>query len=81
MNQDQQFLLKNLQNMIKYIQQETEKKVQIIKKDAIKDAELGKYNFPILIFLEKSKIIHPEKVNIKNKMVKEQDEFKTRMKM
>ena len=42
MNQDQQFLLKNLQNMIKYIQQETEKKVQIIKKDAIKDAELGK---------------------------------------
>lgn len=41
MNQDQQFLLKNLQNMIKYIQQETEKKVQIIKKDAIKDAELG----------------------------------------
>ncbi len=45
MNQDQQFLLKNLQNMIKYIQQETEKKVQIIKKDAIKDAELGKYKY------------------------------------
>lgn len=47
MNQDQQFLLKNLQNMIKYIQAETDKKVAIIKKDALKDAELGK----IYIFL------------------------------
>ena len=44
MNQDQQFLLKNLQNMIKYIQQETEKKVQIIKKEALRDADLGKIN-------------------------------------
>jgi hypothetical protein len=59
MNQDQQFLLKNLQNMIKYIQQETEKKVQIIKKDAIKDAELGnkifnrnnKYKFFLIIII------------------------------
>lgn len=42
MNQDQQFLVKNLQNMIKYIQQETEKKVQIIKKEAGKDADLGR---------------------------------------
>ncbi len=41
MNPDQQFLVKNLQNMIKYIQQETEKKVQIIKKEAGKDADLG----------------------------------------
>ena len=30
--------------MIKYIQQETEKKVQIIKKEALRDADLGKIN-------------------------------------
>jgi hypothetical protein len=42
MNPDQQFLLKNLQNMVKYIQQETDKKVSIIKKDAEKEAELGR---------------------------------------
>ena len=70
MNQDQQFLLKNLQNMIKYIQQETEKKVQIIKKEALKDADL-----------EKSKLIHPEKEKIRNRMVKELDEYTTSMKM
>lgn len=50
MNQDQQFLLKNLQNMIKYIQQETEKKVQIIKKEALRDADLGNIK---LIFILK----------------------------
>jgi V-type H+-transporting ATPase subunit E len=70
MNQDQQFLLKNLQNMIKYIQQETEKKVQIIKKEALKDADL-----------EKSKLIHPEKEKIRNKMVKELEEYTTNMKI
>jgi hypothetical protein len=70
MNQDQQFLLKNLQNMIKYIQQETEKKVQIIKKEALKDADL-----------EKSKLIHPEKEKIRNRMVKELEEYTTSMKM
>ena len=32
MNPDQKFLVENLQKMIKYIQQETDKKVQIIKK-------------------------------------------------
>ncbi len=41
MNQDQQFLVRNLQNMIKYIQQETNKKVQGIQKDALRDADLG----------------------------------------
>jgi vacuolar-type H+-ATPase subunit E/Vma4 len=70
MIQDQQFLLKNLQNMIKYIQQETEKKVQIIKKEALKDADL-----------EKSKLIHPEKEKIRNRMVKELEEYTTSMKM
>lgn len=70
MNQDQQFLLKNLQNMIKYIQQETEKKVQIIKKDALRDADL-----------EKSKLIHPEKEKIRNRILKELEEYKTSMKM
>jgi hypothetical protein len=56
--------------MIKYIQQETEKKVQIIKKEALKDADL-----------EKSKLIHPEKEKIRNRMVKELDEYTTSMKM
>jgi hypothetical protein len=70
MNKDQQFLLNNLQNMIKYIQAETEKKVQVIKKDAIKDADL-----------EKTKMIHPEKEKIKAKIVKELDEYKVKLKM
>ena len=42
MNQDQSFLVKNLQNMCDYIRQETDKKAALIKKEAIKDAELGK---------------------------------------
>ncbi len=82
MNQDQQFLLKNLQNMIKYIQQETEKKVLIIKKEALRDADLGISN--ILLknnFLEKSKLIHPEKEKIRNRILKELEEYKTSMKM
>jgi hypothetical protein len=70
MNKDQQFLLNNLQNMIKYIQAETEKKVQVIKKDAIKEADL-----------EKTKMIHPEKEKIKSKIVKELDEYKVKLKM
>ena len=42
MNPDQKFLVENLQRMIKYIQQETDKKVAIIKKEAGKDADLEK---------------------------------------
>ena len=56
MNQDQQFLVNNLQKMIKYIQQETDKKVQMIKKEAAKDADL-----------EKALLINPEKVKIAKK--------------
>lgn len=41
MNQEQQFLLKNLQNMIIYIKQESETKIKQIQKDAIDKAELG----------------------------------------
>lgn len=41
MNQDQSFLVKNLQNMCDYIRQETDRKAALIKKEAIKDAELG----------------------------------------
>jgi hypothetical protein len=44
MNQDQNFLVKNLQNMCDYIRQETDKKAALIKKEAIKDAELGRVN-------------------------------------
>ena len=45
MNPDQGFLLKNLQNMCDYIRQETDKKAALIKKEAIKDAELGIGNY------------------------------------
>jgi hypothetical protein len=40
MNQEQQFLLKNLQNMIAYIKQESETKIKKIQSEATKDAEL-----------------------------------------
>ena len=53
MNPDQKFLVENLQRMIKYIQQETDKKVAIIKKEAGKDADL-----------EKALLINPEKEKI-----------------
>ena len=70
MNQDQQFLVNNLQKMIKYIQQETDKKVQMIKKEAAKDADL-----------EKALLINPEKVKIAKKMEKELENYKTSMKI
>ena len=53
MNPDQKFLVENLQRMIKYIQQETDKKVAIIKKEAGKDADL-----------EKALLMNPEKEKI-----------------
>ena len=56
MNQDQQFLLNNLQKMIQYIKQETEKKVSNIKKEADKEANL-----------EKALIVKPEKEKISKK--------------
>ncbi len=34
MNQEQQFLVKNLQNMISYIKSETEKKVKTIRSES-----------------------------------------------
>ena len=70
MNQDQAFLVKNLQNMIQYIKQETDKKIQIIEKEALRDADL-----------EKTKFIHPEKEKISKRIIKELDDYKTSMKM
>ena len=70
MNPDQKFLLENLQKMIKYIQQETDKKVQIIKKEAGKDADL-----------EKALLINPEKEKIAKRMEKELEDYKTKMKI
>ena len=70
MNQDQQFLLKNLQKMIQYIKQETEKKVSNIKKEADKEANL-----------EKALIIKPEKEKISKKIEKELEDYKTKMKI
>ena len=63
MNPDQKFLVENLQKMIKYIQQETDKKVAIIKKEAGKDADL-----------EKALLINPEKEKIGKRMEKELEE-------
>ena len=70
MNQDQQFLLNNLQKMIQYIKQETEKKVSNIKKEADKEANL-----------EKALIIKPEKEKIARKLEKELEDYKTKMKI
>ena len=56
--------------MITYIQQETEKKVNIIKKEANKDADL-----------EKALIINPEKEKIAKRMEKELENYKTQMKI
>lgn len=56
--------------MIKYIQQETDKKVQIIKKEAGKDADL-----------EKALLINPEKEKITKRMEKELEDYKTKMKI
>lgn len=70
MNQDQQFLLNNLQKMIQYIKQETEKKVNNIKKEADKEANL-----------EKALIIKPEKEKINKKIEKELEDYKTKMKI
>ena len=70
MNQDQQFLLNNLQKMIQYIKQETEKKVSNIKKEADKEANL-----------EKALIIKPEKEKISKKIEKELEDYTTKMKI
>ena len=70
MNPDQKFLVENLQRMIKYIQQETDKKVAIIKKEAEKDADL-----------EKALLINPEKEKIGKRMEKELEDYKTKMKI
>jgi hypothetical protein len=40
MNQDQEFLTKNLRNMCDYIRQETDKKAGKIRKDAQDEANL-----------------------------------------
>ena len=70
MNQDQQFLLNNLQKMIQYIKQETEKKVSNIKKEADKEANL-----------EKALIVKPEKEKISKKIEKELEDYQTKMKI
>ena len=66
MNPDQKFLVENLQKMIKYIQQETDKKVAIIKKEAD---------------LEKALLINPENEKIGKRMEKELEDYKTKMKI
>ena len=70
MNQDQQFLLNNLQKMIQYIKQETEKKVSNIKKEADKEANLAK-----------ALIVKPEKEKISKKIEKELEDYQTKMKI
>jgi len=43
MNQEQQFLVKNLQNMISYIKSETEKKVKTIRSESDSQANAREY--------------------------------------
>ena len=73
MNQDQQFLVNNLQKMIKYIQQETDKKVQ--------DADLEK---ALLINPEKIKIakkMEKELENYKTSMKIEQSKKMNKLRL
>lgn len=70
MNSDQQFLVGNLEKMVKYIQSETAKKVEVINKDAEKEANL-----------QKALYVQPEKEKIAKKMEKELEEYKTKMKI
>lgn len=70
MNQDQQFMLKNLQNMINYIKSETDKKVQNIQNEAKRSAEANK-----------SAYLEPLKAEISSKIKKELDEYKVKIKV
>jgi hypothetical protein len=42
MNQEPNLPLKNLQNILKYINQETEKKIKVIRKEGTQIVETGK---------------------------------------
>ena len=66
MSQEQQ----NTNNIIQYIQNETQKKIDSIRKDAKKEEEL-----------EKVIVIKPEKEKIAKKIEKELEDYKTKMKI
>lgn len=69
-NQDLQQHNKNVRNIIMYIKGETQKKIEAINREAIKEADL-----------EKTKVIPVEKEKIKIRILKELEEYKTNMKM
>ena len=60
----------NTAKIIQYIEAETKKKVENIKKEADKEAEL-----------EKALVIKPEKQKIQKKIEKELEDYKTKMKI
>jgi V-type H+-transporting ATPase subunit E len=69
-NQNQSIEENNIKAIINYIEGETEKKLQMIRKDAEKEAELDKKNF-----------VRPEKQKIAKKIEKELEDYKTKMKI
>jgi len=82
-NQEQQFLLKNLQNMVSYIKNETEKKAKTIRNEADSTANACNifiYTLPFII-LVKSKMMEPEKEKVRARVLKEIEEYKVRLKM
>ena len=69
-NQNQLIEQKNTNNIIKYIEEETAKKITKIQQEAIKEAEL-----------ERALVVKPEKAKIAKKIEKELEEYKTKMKI
>jgi hypothetical protein len=70
LNQDQQQYNKNVRSIIQYIKQDTEKKIENIRKEATKECDL-----------EKTRIIGPEKEKIKTRILKELEDYRTNLKM
>ena len=67
MNQQEQ---QNIEKIIQYIKDETQKKINTIQKETKKEAEL-----------EKVIVLKPEKEKIKKKIDKELEDYKTKMKI
>ncbi len=69
-NQNQNIEQANTNKIIKYIEDETQKKIVNIRKEAEKEAEL-----------EKALVVKPEKQKIIKKIEKELEDYKTKMKI
>jgi hypothetical protein len=83
MNQEANIPLKNLQNILKYINLETEKKINAIRKEGQQVVETGISKYPknIYLIIEKTYMQKHEKEIIKKRFEKELEEFMTKLKM